>query len=465
MTEKSILVVDTDAETVEKIKAALEPEGFSVFSALGINESVASAKKIIPSLIFVNIAMKDTSGLEISKAVHEIEALQAIPIVIMTPHGGSIEPRYTTTYGIVDFLKKPFSPEELISKTIDILEMNQVAELPVEEAMPLQSAGEQSGPHSFKEALSGEEQKIKDMPLEETMLAPTTDELSGSHESEQTLNEAEPVSLHEQGVPDESFAKELQSEHMGESDKDKNVEQSEKSADEEESVLLSDLSSHEDDMKNILGKKDGTGWRKDLLAPIIGVLLIAIGAGFFLYKGLVQNTKTGEPIAQKAPPTIPDQPQQNVPVAPQQNIQPSAGSDKTQLPQSQAAPVKTAPLPSAETTKSEPVPAKKADIQPKTASEHIDKPKSAKPQKPATEIKAFYAVQIGVFKSKKNADALMNKYKKLDHHAFSLKSMGKNKQTFYRVLVGRFGSMKEAAALVKDIQSKENIHAVIYHKK
>jgi DNA-binding response OmpR family regulator/cell division protein FtsN len=466
MTEKSILVVDTDAETVQKIKAALEPEGFSVFSSLGINESVASAQKIIPSLIFVNIAMKDTSGLEISKAVHEIEALQAIPIIIMTPHGGTIEPRYTTTYGIVDFLKKPFSPEELISKTIDILEMNQVAELPAEEAMPPQSAGEISDPHSFEAELSGEEQKIMEMPLEEIMVTPTTAELSGSHESDQILNEPEPVSSSEHSVSDESFSKHLQSEHMEERDEEKKGEQSEKSAEDEESVLLSDLPSHEDDMKNLPDKKDTTGWRKDLLAPIIGVLLIAVGAGFFLYKGLVQNTKTGEPVVQKAPQTIPDQPQQNVPVSPQQSNPPSGGSDKTQPSQSQAASEKTLPLPPAESAKHEPAPAKKAPVQPKAvASEHIDKQKTAQSQKPATESKAFYTVQVGVFKNKANASALVKKYKKLQYHAFTQKGRGKNKKAFYRVLVGRFGSEKEAAVVAKDIRSKENIQTLIFHKK
>jgi DNA-binding response OmpR family regulator len=461
MTEKSILVVDTDTETVQKIKAALESEGFSVFSALGIDESVAAAKKIIPSLIFVNIAIKDTSGLEISKAIHEIEALQTIPIIIMTPHGGTIEPRYTTTYGIVDFLKKPFSPEELISKIIDIREMNQVAELPVEEAKPLQSAGEANDPDPFKEELSAAEEKIKEMPL--TMFAPITEELSGSHESEQILNEPEPVFSNEQGMSDESFAKQLQSEHIEKSDEEKK-EQNENIAEDEESVFLPDSPSQEDDIKRLLGKKDGAGWRKDLLAPIIGVLLIAIGAGFFLYKGLVQNTKTGEPVSQKSPQTIIEQPQQNVPVTPQQNTQPSAVADKTQPSQSQAAAKKTAPLPSVETTKSEPAPAKKAAVQQKTTG-HTDRPKTSQPQNPSSEVKAFYAVQLGVFKSKTNASALVKTYKRLNYHAFSLKGRGKNKQVFYRVLVGRFGTIKEATALAKNIRSKENIHTVIFHKK
>jgi DNA-binding response OmpR family regulator len=466
MTEKAILVVDTDTETAEKIKSILESEGFSVFSASGIHDSVSTAKKINPSLIFVNIAMKDTSGLEISKAIHEIEALQTIPIIIMTPHGGTIEPRYTTTYGIVDFFKKPFSPEELISKTIDILEMNQVAESPVEEKMLFQSAGEESGADSFEEKLSGEERKTREIPFKAALFSSTPEELSGSDENEQIYNVTEPVSSSEQEVSDESSAKQFQPEHAEESDEAKE-DQNEKNEEDAESALLLNSplqeEEEEEDINNLLAKKIGAGWRKDLLLPIIGVLLVAIGAGFFLYKGLVQNQKTGEPVS-KTPQTVLEQPQQNAPVSPQQHTQPSAGSERTQASQSQAAALKKAPLPPAETAKTVPAPAEKTDVQAKTSG-HTDRPKTSQPHKPETEVKSFYAVQIGVFKRKANATALVERYKKLNYQAFALKSMGGNKQVFYRALVGRFGGMKEAAALAKDIRSKENIKTVIFHKK
>jgi len=99
------------------------------------------------------------------------------------------------------------------------------------------------------------------------------------------------------------------------------------------------------------------------------------------------------------------------------------------------------------------------------AHRHTVRPKTSHPQKPATEVNAFYAVQIGVFKSKANAAALVKKSRKLGPHVFTLQGKGENKQVFYRVLVGRFGSVKEAAALAKKIRSKENIQAVIFHKK
>ena len=104
MTEKTILVIDTDAETSRKVESILESEGYTVHNSAGRNDSISAAVKIKPSLIFINIAMRDTSGLEIAKGIHETESLKDVPIIIITPHGGTIEPRYTAMYGIVDFV-------------------------------------------------------------------------------------------------------------------------------------------------------------------------------------------------------------------------------------------------------------------------------------------------------------------------------------------------------------------------
>lgn len=106
MNEKNIIIIDTDNETTLKIKSVLESEGYIIHSTSGKSESLSLAKELIPSLIFINIAMRDVSGLEIAKAIHDTNTLSKIPIIIITPHGGTVEPRYTEMYGIVDFLKK-----------------------------------------------------------------------------------------------------------------------------------------------------------------------------------------------------------------------------------------------------------------------------------------------------------------------------------------------------------------------
>lgn len=74
-------------------------------------------------MIFVNPAMTGTSGLEVCKTIHSTKSLKNIPIVVLSTFEGATDPRYSTLYGIIGSLKKPFTPEELVSKTREVLSM------------------------------------------------------------------------------------------------------------------------------------------------------------------------------------------------------------------------------------------------------------------------------------------------------------------------------------------------------
>src|SRR3989339_931323 len=123
MTGKTILAIDTDAETTQQIVSVLEAEDYLVFTAPNGNIGIAMAKKVNPSLIYINPALSGTSGLEVCKTIHSTEQLKDIPIVVLSSFEGAMDQRYAEAYGIVDSLKKPFTPEELISKTGNVLSM------------------------------------------------------------------------------------------------------------------------------------------------------------------------------------------------------------------------------------------------------------------------------------------------------------------------------------------------------
>ena len=123
MTGKTILAIDTDAETTQQIVSVLEAEDYLVFTAPNGNIGIAMAKKVNPSLIFVNPALSGTSGLEVCKTIHGTEQLKDIPIVVLSSFEGAMDQRYAEAYGIVDSLKKPFTTKELISKTGNVLSM------------------------------------------------------------------------------------------------------------------------------------------------------------------------------------------------------------------------------------------------------------------------------------------------------------------------------------------------------
>lgn len=115
--KKTVLVIDNDTKAASLISKALEAEGYLVFAASSGEAAITMAKKVSPLLIFLNLATPGTNGLEICKAIHSIPVLKDTPLVLLTLRESKFDPRYKSLYGIIGFLKKPFSPEAAVEKT------------------------------------------------------------------------------------------------------------------------------------------------------------------------------------------------------------------------------------------------------------------------------------------------------------------------------------------------------------
>lgn len=121
MADKTILVIDADQETEEKIVSTLEAEDYLVFAASGKEITSGMAGRISPALIFLKPAANSVEGFEICKTIHGSDAFKNVPIIVLASLKGPLDARYTSFYGIVDFLEMPVSPEAIIEKTEKIL--------------------------------------------------------------------------------------------------------------------------------------------------------------------------------------------------------------------------------------------------------------------------------------------------------------------------------------------------------
>jgi len=400
MEEKTVLVIDTDIETIQTIESTLESEGYNVFIASSKEASIATAKKVSPSLIYVNITIGSLSGLKVSKAIHEIESLKNIPIIIITPHGATIEPRYTLLYGIVDFLKKPFSPEELISKTIDVLEMNFLT------ADPL-------GATSAGPAISPAEEEIDIQSVEAESVQPEPVKESPLMASFEDVQKDIPEYITAEMKPEDRTVQETIE------------EKKEKIISEGPYEILSESSdtpSEREDFSQFRKSKTPPDKGKKLFLFVLVLVFIGtIATGIINYKDLILGMLSGAPVQ----------------VKPSQPLQQPVGTTATAV---KPEPVQQE-VPKQANEKSKPVPSPAADAKP------ADKP---------------LHVQIGVFKSRQNAESLTKKYKQLGYDAFTLESSIEKKGIMYRVLIGNFKNKKEASHLADKIRSKEKINAVIF---
>jgi DNA-binding response OmpR family regulator len=120
-TKKKVLIIDDDRDACDLIRETLAPRGFDVFSCPEPEEALANAGEIRPDLIFISILFPQSNGLKISRAVHAVGGLEKVPIVMLISYPDELDPRYTSTIGIVDVALKPLKTEDILLKTVAVL--------------------------------------------------------------------------------------------------------------------------------------------------------------------------------------------------------------------------------------------------------------------------------------------------------------------------------------------------------
>jgi twitching motility two-component system response regulator PilH len=118
---RRVLVIDSDSAACGLIAETLGPKGFEVFPFSDPDEGVARAGEIRPDLVFISILFSGGNGLKISRAVHSVEGLQRVPVIMLISYPGELDLKYTSTIGIVDVALKPLNAEEILAKTAAVL--------------------------------------------------------------------------------------------------------------------------------------------------------------------------------------------------------------------------------------------------------------------------------------------------------------------------------------------------------
>ena len=107
-----ILVVDDDAEQVERLAALLRRGGYEPYPAKSAAQAARLARTIAPSLAILDIGLPDTDGFALTRRLKK-EATGFLPVVLLTGYGDPESKRRGVEAGADEFLQKPVSPFEL----------------------------------------------------------------------------------------------------------------------------------------------------------------------------------------------------------------------------------------------------------------------------------------------------------------------------------------------------------------
>ncbi len=115
-TSKLILVVDDDAMNLRMAEFILEREGYIVCKVESGMECLSYLKDNRPDLILLDIEMPIMSGIKTLEIIRENPELAKIPVMFLTAAADAETVMEAGNLGVIDYVKKPFLPEELSAR-------------------------------------------------------------------------------------------------------------------------------------------------------------------------------------------------------------------------------------------------------------------------------------------------------------------------------------------------------------
>jgi two-component system KDP operon response regulator KdpE len=113
-----ILVVDDERRMVGFIRLNLEQDGFEVIEAFNGTEALDRLRDSLPDLILLDVMMPDIEGFEVLRMIREISQ---VPVIMLTAKGEEDDKVKGLELGADDYVTKPFSPRELVSRVKAVL--------------------------------------------------------------------------------------------------------------------------------------------------------------------------------------------------------------------------------------------------------------------------------------------------------------------------------------------------------
>ena len=116
---RKILVVDDDPVVGKSIGRVLSNKGYAVISARNGEEALGKLETEKYDLVFTDIKMPGLNGLEVAERVKASQPW--LPVVIVTGYGTDANEARAAAAGVSGFLRKPLSPEMIVSSTEEAL--------------------------------------------------------------------------------------------------------------------------------------------------------------------------------------------------------------------------------------------------------------------------------------------------------------------------------------------------------
>jgi two-component system KDP operon response regulator KdpE len=111
--DMTILVVDDEPRIRDFVRMNLELEHYHVIEASNGVEALEQLRENLPDLVVLDVMMPEMDGFETLRAMREVST---VPVIMLTVRQSEQDKIRGLDLGADDYIAKPFSPRELLSR-------------------------------------------------------------------------------------------------------------------------------------------------------------------------------------------------------------------------------------------------------------------------------------------------------------------------------------------------------------
>jgi len=111
-----ILIAEDEKDIRDLIAFTLSYAGHQVTVTTNGEEAYLTAQEVLPDLILLDVRMPRMTGFEACEKIKASKKTGQIPVVFLSAKGQEVEIQTGLSLGAVEYIVKPFAPEELVER-------------------------------------------------------------------------------------------------------------------------------------------------------------------------------------------------------------------------------------------------------------------------------------------------------------------------------------------------------------
>lgn len=113
-----VLIVDDEPRIIRFVRINLEMEGFRVIEAPNGLQALDQVREKMPDIVLLDVMMPEMDGFETLRMIREVSS---VPVIMLTVRSSEEDKVRGLDLGADDYVTKPFSPRELVSRVRAVL--------------------------------------------------------------------------------------------------------------------------------------------------------------------------------------------------------------------------------------------------------------------------------------------------------------------------------------------------------